>query len=381
MISVVTGELKCRGHYIDENGLDVHRHRVPGYPLERMERLPTWVRLSDDNDAKASEFSEPFNVLEDKITATEGMCNAVFTMNPPISPSIECLRHAATSHITFDVVRILPASGPMIESSEAVVIVVGDGNSYVGSKDEEVSKKKNDGDWYDRSDLNASILHMIKRLSNAKDCSWLSKTVFFVSPTTTVTTESSKNRNTTSSSSDLNSVVNAFIASYMGNTSSNSRLPKNKQVFPLPPHFSYPMIRSLLVLIDAPSPPYSINHHHTEVRILPQGTSGVLPNLDLVFATFLSFQSQPEGVAGSPSSSFNPSRMIYYGDSEFRMHSYGRWERTVRKAIDGWGFGSLGDGLERVLGWKKGKFREGVAQYAMDLAGWFGFLAVLFIGP
>ena len=35
ILSVVTGELKCRGKYIDENGLDVHRHRVESYPLQR----------------------------------------------------------------------------------------------------------------------------------------------------------------------------------------------------------------------------------------------------------------------------------------------------------------------------------------------------------
>ena len=36
LVSVITGELKCRGSYIDENGLDVHRHQVESYPLKRV---------------------------------------------------------------------------------------------------------------------------------------------------------------------------------------------------------------------------------------------------------------------------------------------------------------------------------------------------------
>jgi len=36
--------------------------------------------------------------------------------------------------------------------------------------------------WYTKSDMNASIMHMITKLGNQSDCPWLTKTVFIVSP-------------------------------------------------------------------------------------------------------------------------------------------------------------------------------------------------------
>jgi hypothetical protein len=94
---------------------------------------------------------------------------------------------------------------------------------------------------------------------------------------------------------------------------------------PLPPDFTYPMIRSLLVIRDnnhqqeeelSSSATMKEMDSTTEVRILTHGIGGALPNLDLVFATFLSFQSHPAGGTNDQSSS------IYYGNSEFAVHPF-----------------------------------------------------------
>lgn len=342
IVSVITGELKCRGSYIDENGLDVHRHRVTSYPLQRVE-LPLLLGGTD------------------KLSATRyrnGMCASIISKRIPISPSIECYHHRATDAIAFDIVRILPAMGPMIESAEAIVIVVGEQDTQHRLEEDKTYDNAN-GDWYDRSDMNASIMHMIQKLGNKETCPWLTKNVFIVSP---VLHEGNAPIEK-GSSTDLADAVDAFIASYTGSTNSNVR--------PLPPDFSYPMIRSLLVLSDVPTTPYSFTNHHTEVRILPQGKGGTLPNLDLMFSTQLSFQSQPASEAKRIST-------VYYGDSEFRVHPYRELEMNMRKRLEI--LGTVGVGLEKLFGWKEGRAKNAVDRYAKDFGGWLGFIKSLVVG-
>ena len=114
ILSVITGELKCRGQYIDENGLDVHRHRVESYPLQRRRSVAV-------ADAPRLVTSSSYSF----VVRGGGMCQSIKLHSNSISPSIECFHHVASSAISFDIVRILPPMGPMIESSEAIVIVVG----------------------------------------------------------------------------------------------------------------------------------------------------------------------------------------------------------------------------------------------------------------
>ena len=89
ILSVVTGELKCRGKYIDENGLDVHRHRVESYPLQR-------VVSQQSNNNNNNNNNKPVE-----------MCQAIQSTTIPISSSVECLHHVATESISFDV-GVLP---------------------------------------------------------------------------------------------------------------------------------------------------------------------------------------------------------------------------------------------------------------------------------
>ena len=336
LVSVITGELKCRGKYIDENGLDVHRHRVEKYPLERLEQLEGRDQPSDSGAVGSSSLMGA------------GMCDVIYSSRiPNISPSIECLRHRATEGITYDVVRILPAMGPVIESTEAVVIVVGGDKKKVNNNN---GNEQESSGWYDQSDLNASILHMIQKLGNKDDCPWLTKVVYIVSPVAT-----------TSTMPELASVVDAFMASYLGGNSLNSQ-----KVITLPPDFTFPMIRSVLVINDSEetSTKNRDSSGNTEVRILPQGKGGTLPNLDLVFATFLSFQSYPAG------NRYIPANSIYYSQgSEFRAHPFGA--ELEEKFVN------LLTGVGKSLGLEE----RAVVQYAKDLGGLFGFVAGLVVGP
>ncbi|KAL7438602.1 hypothetical protein ACHAXM_006403 [Skeletonema potamos] len=348
IVSIITGELKCRGSYIDENGLDVHRHQVESYPLMRVLGRQTMLSQQRDDDLNYSDL---------------GMCDAIHSH--AIS-SVECLRHEATDEVVFDIARIMPSLGPMIDSAEAVVIVVGEQQQQPAG-----CQKKG---WYESSDLNASILHMIKKLGSSKDAPWLTKIVYIVSPTVNHVRNRVDNATDTSSSSstscrqhtNLTTIVDKFIASYIGGGGGS------KHVNPLPPEYSFPMMRSLLVISDVVKEEQQQQQQQmskqgsTQVRILPQGTGGTLPNLDLVFATFYAFQTHPSG------GRYDQSHSIYYGNSEFRAHPFGK--ELENRVVDV--FTRLGGILE--LGTSS---LASLQSYASDLSGWIGFVAALVIGP
>ena len=343
IISVITGELKCRGSYIDENGLDVHRHQVQSYPLRR-----------------AAAVTSSSNELDNNVDI--GLCDAIYSGRLSISySSVDCLRHAATDNVTFDIARIMPSMGPMIDSAEAVVIVVGEKQQQQQSEcitdtgDNSEQQKKA---WYDANDLNASMLHMIKRLG--MDAPWLTKIVYIVSPVASTTSSCQQ--------TSLSTFVDKFITSYLGGSDSSS----SEYVNPLPPEYSFPMIRSLLVISDSTEERQqqqtTKQSSTTEVQILPQGSAGALPNLDLVFATFYAFQTHPSTGGGR----YDQSHSIYYGNSEFRAHPYGK---ELQKRVQGV-FTRLGRMLDLSA-----KPSASLQNYASDLAGWLGFMAALVVGP
>ena len=371
ILSVITGELKCRGQYIDENGLDVHRHRVESYPLQRHRSVA--VADAPRLVTSSSSSSSPF------VVRGGGMCQSIKLHSNSISPSIECLHHVASSAISFDIVRILPPMGPMIESSEAIVIVVG--GNHNNNEEYKYDDDHDHDDWYTKSDMNASIMHMITKLGNQSDCSWLTKTVFIVSPTSSASSAVGDTKEEEDELS-LASIVDAFITSYMGEQSTNNNAAA-RTIHPLPPDFTFPIIRSVLVINDIQDDPdNNANNNsngkddekeHTVVRILPQGTSGTLPNLDLVFATFLSFQSQP--ASSNNKNRFDSSQSIYYSDtSTFSIHPFSFGNTLFEEQL-----GHVVNSICKMIGLKH-KQRL-VEQYAKDLVGLFGFVASFVIGP
>ena len=339
IVSIITGELKCRGSYIDENGLDVLRHQVKSYPLKR-------VMSSSSTDTATVEI---------------GLCDAVFSGRLPISyAATECIRHEATEDVVLDIARIMPALGPMIDSAEAIVIVVGEQNERTDAcHDQNINKG-----WYDASDLNASMLHMIQRLGSSGDAPWLTKIVYIVSPSKINTNNATiDNSPSCHPQTNLTTVVDTFITAYLGTSDASSI----HYVNPLPPRYSSPMIRSLLVLRDVVEEQHqNTQQGNTQVRILPQGTGGALPNLDLVFATYYAFQTHPSDGMNDQSDS------IYYAGSEFRTHPFGTELENRVKGV----FSHLGN----ILDLDKSSLVS-LESYASDLAGWFGFVAASVIGP
>eukprot|EP00986_Skeletonema_menzelii_P003182 scaffold947_cov155-Skeletonema_menzelii.AAC.6 len=315
IVSVITGELKCRGSYIDENGLDVHRHQVDSYPLNRVDILSSSLSGEDAVDI--------------------GLCDAIYSGRLPIS----------------DTSYQYQQSGYECQATEGQQQTKG---------------------WYDASDLNASMLHMIQKLGSSKDAPWLTKIVYIVSPTAVgnaIQKNATVDTATCQQQTNLTTVVDAFITSYLGSGGGGSGDASSKQVNPLPPRYSFPMIRSLLVLSDVIEEQVGqqmTKTGNTKVRILPQGTGGALPNLDLVFATFYSFQTHPSG------GRYEQSHSIYYGNSEFRAHPFGtELEKNVKNVVTRLG-GMLGLDKPSVAS---------LQTYASDLAGWIGFVAALVIGP
>lgn len=263
-------------------------------------------------------------------------------------PPVACFRHEATESVAFDVARVLPPRGPVREGTEAVVIIAG---QEEGRKSQNIDGNDGRGrDWSDESDLNASLLHLVQRLGAGGDCPWLTKAVFVVS--------SSAQRNATTPSDfngespPLGSVVDAFVASYLGDSGRGV-------VRPLPPDFTFPVIRTVLVLSDVVGAATTATIAATDVRLLPQGAAGALPNLDLVFAAYASLQSRPAG-GHAP-------RSIYRG-AEVRMHPFDGLEERMEQFLG-------------VVGSRVGA-KEAIARgYARDLAGMLGFVASLVVGP
>ena len=104
------------------------------------------------------------------------------------------------------------------------------------------------------------------------------------------------------------------------------------------------------------------------MRILPYGVGGALPNLDLVFATQLSFQSHPAGVGNG---GLDRSTSIYYGNSEFLIHPFDNVANMEERLI------KILTRAGEFLGVKG----TTVEQYAKDLVGLMGFALGMAIGP
>jgi glycosylphosphatidylinositol transamidase len=327
LVSIVTGELKCRGIYIDENGLDVHRHRVESYPVGRLKAA--------DRRLIARYNSSIIDT---------GMCDALDSWGVT-GASVECLRHRPTNEVAFDVVKISPSIGPVVQSPEAIVLVINDAII---------------GDWYGESDLNASILHLIQRLGNKKDCPWLAKTVFVVSGI--VCGMDNATNSADESSLQLDELVETFLSAYSGKQPIHET---TAPITPLPPHFTNPLLRSVLVLSNIPTTDEP-STQQTEVRILPHGKKGTLPNLDLVFATAISFQSRDK--------SGYQARSMFYGDSEFRVHPFPEVETAVVNTMERFLNVISGDSIEKALGIKNNKMRKAFMQYAKDTGGLLGFM-------
>ena len=296
IVSVVTGELKCHGSFIDESALEPGNLRVAPYPTDRS-KLPT---LHVDQRARGREEASP------SLTPTDlGLCAAISSASTLRTPfvaaprsrtrgvqstageervgltsrgNVVCHTHNASSigtwdgggdhQLSFDVVKIEPSS-PAV-STEAVALVV---NSPPADDNVGGGGRGGGGSSWSASTIHLYYLGLMGRLADPNSTPWLSKTVFMVAP----------RRDEGGTADDpLASTIEAFLDSYLGRGERGSRLP---------PSFSSKTLRQMLVVetVETTSSSSSSGINAPTLRILPQGGRGVLPNLDLVFALAKAF--------------------------------------------------------------------------------------------
>jgi len=319
IVSVVTGELKCRGLYIDESALEPGNLRVLPYHTNL---LPT-LSSSADGGGTGMGMCDAINeatVTRSPFVTKRGRAPPQKPEKVPLSAldNIVCRSHSnATGDTDFDVVRILPASSPA-EPAEAIVLVVDSPSSSGGDR------------RWDTADLHLNILALVGRLADPKSTPWLSKTVMIVSP----------NSQSAVGKDDLDATIHAFLGAYLGTSGEIADRP-------LPASFTSFMIRQVIV-IDTDtqkSSDVAAKQSKPQLRILPQGRRGVLPNLDFVFALTKIFKSA-----------------TMWKDARLRMYPHH-------------------EKLAQLEHWAGKHLPQKAKQYGADLLGMVGFARSLVVGP
>lgn len=276
VVSVLTGELKCRNGYIDENSLEPSNLRTESeYSI-----LPSSASSATAVKNNHNQLPSLCDAVHDKLSNyTNISCHRQLTRKP--------------STLSFDVARLVPTANTLEPSNEAIVLVV----PYPSET----------GSW-STSQLHYSLLELLQFLASPQTVPWLAKTILLLSPT-------SRNQS-------LYDVVDVFLDSYMGvyDRTAESRIEE-----PLPPSVSNAMIRNLLVLDVQPLQGYESENN--EVRILPHGRRGVLPNMDLVFVT-KSIYSRPP-----PSNSALRRQGKSMMSANLLMHPHGKYKQQWKEFI------------------------------------------------
>jgi glycosylphosphatidylinositol transamidase len=153
----------------------------------------------------------------------------------------------------FEILKMTPKQVAVRPVTEAIVLVIPWNASYVSNV------------------FQVAVVNLIQQLQQAN---WIAKTLFIV--TSTVESEMS-----------LTSTVNRFLDVYLG--SADQETPFHP---PLPHDMNGFLLRNLLVVDVQPQTQNGLIVSTSipaqpEIRILPQGRRGVLPNMDLVFLAML----------------------------------------------------------------------------------------------
>lgn len=161
----------------------------------------------------------------------------------PRNSKISCAQHPDG----FEILKITPTQTAVRPVTEAIVLTIPWNTSHVSNS------------------FQMAIAHLIQQLQQAK---WLAKTIMIVT-------------STAPADENLTNTVDRFLDVYLGPPDGHSLRP------PLPSDMNGFLLRNLLVvnIQQQPSPattstsPLPLH----DIRILPQGRRGVLPNMDLTF--------------------------------------------------------------------------------------------------
>lgn len=258
IVSVITGELKCRGWYLDEHSIET-RFTVGQKP----QLVPTHLKTLRSTPVRSASDDDSYS-----------LCDFFANEDDPSFNDSNLLCHKHGDH--FEVAMIMPLSNAIDASEEAVVLVVPKPSDVYDSM----------GGEGIRPDWNSSVFHKamvqsIEHLANPVETPWLAKAVLVVTPTT-------------SSEESLEQTVLSFLDAYSGQQTISKDYQRNrkeengKKIPSLPLKLSGAIIRNLVVLeVKDNSSTTSSSARKavgtTNLSILPQGRRGVLPNADLVF--------------------------------------------------------------------------------------------------
>jgi len=154
VVSIVTGELKCRGWFIDENSLDAGNFRYNANFLAPGSKQNGGRRISS-------------------------LCEALDKQD---MDNMDCQR---LSSDTFEVAKLVPISNAITPVSEAIAIVI-----------------PSSSDWF-VDPYHNGMLQFMQRLATAKESPWLAKTVLLIAPTS-------------STNHTLAETVSSFLDAYLG---------------------------------------------------------------------------------------------------------------------------------------------------------------------
>jgi glycosylphosphatidylinositol transamidase len=187
----------------------------------------------DPNHFKRDIRYSVINQRHDQQRAETSLCNLLRSNSRTRQHPSHCFKRG-----DLEVAKIVPTGSAIAPVSEALVIVVPATSNWLTSQ------------------LHHSMVDFVTRLSTPEAAPWLAKTVFIISPIVNLT---------------LQETVDVFL----NLNNAPHELPITDGA----------VIRSLLVLDVQPSLRQSglTSTGAPELRILPQGRRGILPNLDLVF--------------------------------------------------------------------------------------------------
>lgn len=305
MVSVLTGHFdNPRRWYIDENSLD-----------------PNGLQLFGSYDLILQTKSKELR-REHSAKNINSMCDGLSKFNI----EIPCHQHSS-----FEIAKISPYSAAVVPGSEAIVVVVPQFVPFTFA----LAKKRGRSDDPDKSrpQLQASLLQFIQRLSTPQTSPWLAKTILIVAarhPELPGTFSDSSQR--------MQQTVSSFLDVYLGGQEFE-RSSTNQQ---LPTVFSGALIRNLVVLdlqlLERDTRPLPKSKEELEsyepvtgeLRILPQGRRGVLPNMDMVFAIRSVYERSRMMQAqyplqGTSRKAFKMNHLVVH---PFRKATLGWWKRV-----------------------------------------------------
>lgn len=278
--SVLTGEPKCRGWYIDEHSIETK--------FASMDRwdTPEHLKIAKPREQGIAQLCDNFENKKET--------------------NLICHSHGNS----FQLVTIVPQANTLDPTEEAIVFVV---------------PPPSTGDW-STSSFHYTLVHVLRRLADPIVTPWLAKTIIFVVPTTSPMSSEGREK------SPLNDTVSDFIDAYLGSRQASSRVP------PLPPRLSGSFIRSMVVLDLEDKAEKGARQMagtklgRADLSILPHGRRGVLPNADLVFLIgrlfgrpmFMNKNKHPESTFLAHGYTQQSKDAHMYVDSFAKEHSLGR---------------------------------------------------------